>query len=468
MKRYAMGRIVAPAARRGRALALALLLAGAAVPALGDDGDGGGGGAGAGGGGGDGGSGGGSEAGGGVPGFDLGPNPGSNPLRDAGRLFRSVFGGGAPAAAVAAPPPLPPGRAPPAAAPPELVALGVPPAALPLLRAEGFVVLGERRTADGTLLLRLRAPPRLGALAALQRLRALAPGAAVDRNHLFRPATDLPGATPAAAAPGDPGRAAPGRACAAPPPGLAIALVDTAVEAAHPGLAPLAVETETLRGPGRRPSRPAHGTAVALRLAEALPGARLVALDAFHLGPEGETADAFDIAAALDRAATLRVAVANLSFAGPANAVVERLGAAAAGRGVVMVAAAGNEGPRAAPRYPAAYAWAVAATAVRADGGRWARAPVGPHIAFAAHGVEVALPGVAGGRPRRWSGTSFAAPLVSAALAVLPPAEDGPGPVPRLAARARDLGAPGRDPVFGWGQVAPPPPCAGASQVAGP
>jgi hypothetical protein len=109
----------------------------------------------------------------------------------------------------------------------------------------------------------------------------------------------------------------------------------------------------------------------------------------------------------------------------------------------------------------------VAVTAVRSDGARWDRAPVGPHIAFAAHGVEVSLPSLApragtAATPRRWSGTSFAAPVVTAALATLP-AESGR--VQALAARTRDLGAPGRDPVFGWGKVEARVDCPGTTRM---
>ncbi|WP_337876416.1 hypothetical protein [Elioraea sp.] len=43
-----------------------------------------------------------------------------------------------------------------------------------------------------------------------------------------------------------------------------------------------------------------------------------------------------------------------MAFAGPANAVVDEAGAAAVARGMSAVAASGNDGPRAPPRYPAA------------------------------------------------------------------------------------------------------------------
>jgi hypothetical protein len=418
-------------------LAAVLVLSLGAAPLRAEDDDDDGGGAGPGGaaapGAGTGGGGGGDGAGGAGAGRGgLGPNPGRIPMPAAWqRSLDRLFG--------APPPPPAAGRAPARA---EVVAAGVPPAALQRLRAEGFAVVAAG-AAPG--LVRLRGPAGLGEAAALARLRAVAPGAVADRNHRYRLAAEAPpDDAPAIAAPSG---------CAAEA-GL-VALVDTGVDARHPALAGRIDRQETLRGPGRRPARTAHGTAVALRLAAAVPGPRIVVLDAFHLGPEGEAADAHDLAAALARAAAIGASIANVSVVGPANAVVDRLGREAAGRGVVFVAAAGNDGPRAAPLHPAAYPWAVAVTAVDAGGRPWARAAAGPHIAFAAHGVEVSLAAGARAAPRRWSGTSFAAPLVSAALAGV--AGSGAARIEALAAAARDAGAPGRDPVYGWGLVEPRP-----------
>jgi hypothetical protein len=440
------------------ALALLALLAAAAPARADDDGDDGGGGAGAGagaGGGGGGASGGGSTGdGAGRSAADrggLGPNPGNIPMPQSWqRALDRLFG--------AAPTPAPaPAQAP---APPraEIVAFGVPPAALARLRAEGFAVAAERGPVG---LVRLRGPAGLSQAQALARLRAAAPGATADRNHRYRLAA---AETPEAAAPTRTGAAEPAAADAAPVPPPSggcgavddlIALIDTGVDGRHPALAGRIERQETLRGPGRRPARTAHGTAVALRLAAAAPGPRIAVLDAFHLGPDGEAADAFDLAAAIARAGEIGASVATVSVVGPANAVVDRLGAEAAARGTVFVAAAGNDGPRAAPLYPAAYRWSLAVTAVDTAGRPWPRAAAGPHIAFAAQGVDLPLgPAAAQGRPRRWSGTSFAAPVVSAALALAP--GSGAARIEALAAAARDAGTPGRDPVFGWGVVEPP------------
>ncbi|MBP0466959.1 S8 family serine peptidase, partial [Roseomonas sp. PWR1] len=429
----------------------------------GDGGAGAGGGGGGGGGGGAAGDGGGWAGGRGQP--NLGPNPGRIPMpeswhRTLDRLFGATPGVSPPAPAAVAP------AARPAAPQAELVAARVPESALPALRAQGFSVVATRPG-----LVRLRGPQGLTEAQALARLRSIAPGALADRNHRYRlAATPDAGAVP----PSDAAAPAPAVATCPARPGL-FAIIDTGVDARLPALAGVIERQETLRGPGRRPARTAHGTAVALRLAAHLPGVRIAVLDAFHLGQDGESSDAYDLASALARAASIGARIANVSVVGPQNAVVAEMGAQAAAQGVLFVAAAGNDGPRAAPLYPAAHPWAVAVSAVDERGRPWARSAAGPHIAFSAHGVEVTLGG--GGAPaRRWSGTSFAAPLVAAALAAIP--EEGPARIERLAAAARDAGPPGRDPVYGWGVVDPrqcedrpragdePPPVSGSDRNA--
>jgi hypothetical protein len=86
-------------------------------------------------------------------------------------------------------------------------------------------------------------------------------------------------------------------------------------------------------------------------------------------------------------------------------------------RGKVFVGAAGNGGPSAAAGYPAAYEEVIAVTAVDGKGGNWDHANRGTYIDVAAPGVQIptALPG---GKEGVLSGTSFAAPFVTAAIAV--------------------------------------------------
>jgi subtilisin family serine protease len=334
--------------------------------------------------------------------------------------------------------------------------LDLPDDARDRLRTQGFRVIAERTLpASGRRATRLQIPASLTLAAARERVRAAAPAALVDRNTLYRAQQGSQAAAPCTAGPcpallqvGWPTDSACGT-------GITIGLVDTAVDDAHPALAGARVLRATRRGPGLRPSSTTHGTAVAALLVGQgglLPGATLVAVDAFHRRPDGDAADAFDLAAAIDLLAGQGVRVINLSVAGPPNDVLDAVGTAAAAAGVLAVVAVGNDGPRAEPRYPAAYDWSIGVTAVDTAGRVWPRAVQGPQVLFAAPGVNLRLAG------RERTGTSFAAPFVTAATALMQ-REGEEHVVPRLAILASDLGEPGRDPVFGWGLIRPPSRC---------
>lgn len=337
----------------------------------------------------------------------------------------------------------------------EWVAAGVTSADIARLRNEGFTIVAERRLGllpESTV--RLRAPRNVSDRRAQQELRALIPSALLDRNHLYR-ALGRPCRADTCFAYEGPTTPVAG-ACAA---RGKVGMIDTGVAMNHPGLAGVTIETESILGPDHRPARSDHGTEIAILIASGaarIPDFKLIAIDAFHRSRDGDSADSFDIATALDRLVSKSVAVANLSLAGPTNAILERAGAEAAKRGMIIVAAAGNDGPSSPPRYPAAYEWAVAVTAVDRRDNIYARAVRGPHIAFAAPGVRLQLPnGTLQPGPLR-SGTSYATPQVTAALSARRAATTAEAPrnvVAALASEAKDLGAPGRDPVFGWGRL---------------
>ena len=83
------------------------------------------------------------------------------------------------------------------------------------------------------------------------------------------------------------------------------------------------------------------------------------------------------------------VQVTNLSLSGPPNALLEQLLRRLAEGGIVIVAAAGNEGPKAGPAYPAAYADVIAVTAVDRMKRPYRRAGRGEHIDLSAPGVDI-------------------------------------------------------------------------------
>ncbi|PCK05859.1 MAG: hypothetical protein COA42_17795, partial [Alteromonadaceae bacterium] len=111
---------------------------------------------------------------------------------------------------------------------------------------------------------------------------------------------------------------------------------------------------------------------------------------------------------------------------------------------------AGNSGPDAPPVYPAAQQGVTAVTAVDAALRLYDQANHGDYIEFAAPGVDVwAADAQEAGQYH--TGTSFAAPFVAAALALV--GRD------KLIQSAIDLGATGKDSEFGYGLVALPQVC---------
>ena len=127
---------------------------------------------------------------------------------------------------------------------------------------------------------------------------------------------------------------------------------------------------------------------------------------------------------------------------------------------MVIVAAVGNDGPAAPPRYPAAFDFVIAVTAVDAELAAYARAPRGGYVDFSAPGVDVFVP--LGGGGRYMTGTSIAAPFVTAMIASSPEAASlGSVAAVRgsLAREAVDLGAAGSDDTFGAGLARAPESC---------
>ena len=124
------------------------------------------------------------------------------------------------------------------------------------------------------------------------------------------------------------------------------------------------------------------------------------------------------VAQALDWMIGEKVQVVNLSLGSASDVVLSGVITKSLGAGLVLVAAAGNGGPTAAPSYPAAYPGVIAVTAVDAQKRLYARANRGAYVAIAAPGVDVWVPlAVNDTKGKYMSGTSFASPFVAAAVA---------------------------------------------------
>lgn len=149
------------------------------------------------------------------------------------------------------------------------------------------------------------------------------------------------------------------------------------------------------------------------------------------------------------------VRVVNVSLAGPYNPLLESVVDLLVADGMVIVAAVGNEGPEAPPRYPAAFDGVIAVTAIDADQRVFGGAVQGNHVEYAAPGVDVLIQ--TGQESGRYvSGTSFAAPFVTALIAADESRSfetDTESVRSYLQRNVFDLGASGPDPVFGHGLV---------------
>ncbi|MBU7589362.1 MAG: S8 family serine peptidase [Sphingopyxis terrae] len=324
-----------------------------------------------------------------------------------------------------------------------LIASGVDDAMIRRAAEAGFALIERERIEGLDLDLARFAVPEGRRLArARNQLAKLLPAAAVDADNLYfasGPGGALPRSALATTAGG--GKAS-------------LGLIDGGV-AAHPSLAGRVEQRGFARGaPGSR-----HGTAVASLLVGsgaitgAAAGQRLLAADVYGTDPAGGNASA--IARALGWLAQSRVAVTTISLVGPDNKLLSAAVRRAQQRGMLIVAAVGNDGPAAPPAYPASYRGVFAVTGVDAKGRVLPEAGRALHVDFAAPGDAVlAATGTAG--TDRLRGTSFAAPLVAGRLALRYPAPsvDRIGPaVTGLVMEARDLGHKGRDKVYGHGLI---------------
>ncbi len=177
---------------------------------------------------------------------------------------------------------------------------------------------------------------------------------------------------------------------------------------------------------GADPAPHSHGTAMAgaiaanASLAGLAPEATMLAARAFsgRPGQAGGSGTSFHILRALDWSVAQGAQVLSLSFTGPNDALIARALAAAHGRGVVAVAAAGNAGPQSRPLYPAAQPEVIAVTATDARDAIFSGANVGRHVAIAAPGVDVLAPAPDGGYAFS-TGTSIATAHATAVIGLM-------------------------------------------------
>jgi hypothetical protein len=334
------------------------------------------------------------------------------------------------------------------------------------LAAKNAAALGfrikRRRTLNnlGFVMTTLRTPKGVSVRQALTRLRAAMPTLWTDANTRF----GLRSAAP------DPKRYGPelvGMTQASPDcgAGIRIGIVDSSVDTSHPAFAGQRVTVESMLTKGIRPAPQDHATAIAAILAGnphqpeyagLIPGAEIYTASVFRLRGRDHVDTTVELVIlALDWLAGKQVSVINFSLGGPRNLILEAALNRIFDQGIIVVGAAGNNGPDSPPDYPGAQDGVIAVTAVDADLHAFKDANRGNYISFAAPGVDLwsAKPG---GQGSYVTGTSFAVPYVVAAVAMerlADPRADVATIVQRLREHARDLGTPDKDNVYGWGLV---------------
>lgn len=346
----------------------------------------------------------------------------------------------------------------------ELVAIGLNDGALARLSERGYRVMAQSQS--GLVrrpIARLLAPSGRSFAASLRDVRREDPAAVVARNDLYRRHLFTRYQTEG----GGCGENCPAFAMTQwlPEAGkcssrITIGLIDTGVDVGHPSLEGAKLTSKTVRRSDRAASDQAHGTGVASLLAGrpgsavrgVIPDASVMAADAFHKAGSNDAADAFDLVAALDWLTDGGATVINMSLSGPPNDVLEQAIGATLAKGVSIIAAAGKAGPSA-TGYPARYPGVIAVTGIDGRLRALRSSNRRDHIAFAAPGAGIVVAGRSG-TVSRVDGSSFAAPFVAAVFALHASAETNHATaLERVRADARDLGASGRDPIYGWGLV---------------
>ena len=235
-----------------------------------------------------------------------------------------------------------------------------------------------------------------------------------------------------------------------------VAVIDSEIDVAHPDINGTTVKSFDALGGDVKPQQ--HGTAMAGaiishgKLEGIAPGAELLAARAFDDQSKGTS---FAIYKSVQWAADNGARIINMSFAGPPDPTMHRMLAAAYGKGIVLVAAAGNGGPKAAPLYPGADPDVIAVTATDDNDGLLDSANRGQYIAVAAPGVQILALAPADAYTLT-TGTSVAAAHVSGVAALLLQHEPDlkPGDIRSiLTTTAKPLGVPDDQADFGAGLV---------------
>ena len=325
----------------------------------------------------------------------------------------------------------------------EVVAIDITAEALAGAQKADFIVLRTQDLVDlGVKITVLQTPKGMSASRGLKRLRKLDPEGTYDFNHVYLDSGQA-GTSPSDKSGQDASRHFGGTG--------RIGLIDGGVDDKHEAFAGIRIHHDGCDG-SIVPSP--HGTAVAYLLVSRNAIGEIFAADVYCGEAFGGSVDT--VSAAFGWMAREKVAVINVSLVGPRNKLMERIVKALVTRGHIIVAAVGNDGPAAPPLFPASYDGVVGVTAIDEKHQVLIEACRGKQVDFAARGVDQSA--AAGTRdeyvPVR--GTSFAAPIIAMMFAMdlqAPDPAKAQAALVKWTGIANDLGKPGRDDIYGAGEL---------------
>jgi hypothetical protein len=243
---------------------------------------------------------------------------------------------------------------------------------------------------------------------------------------------------------------------------ISIAVIDSQIDVKHPDLnGVFADQYDAVGGPEEKPHP--HGTGMAgaiaahQRLMGIAPASRIFAIHAFSSGAASADSTTYNILKGLDWAASKGVRIINMSFAGPRDPSMERALKNAHDKGIVLIAAAGNAGPKSPPLFPGADPNVIAVTATDSNDKIFTGANRGRYIAVAAPGVDILVP-APDSTYQLTTGTSVSSAEVSGIVALLLERNPNLGPEDIrkiLTSSAKHQGTKDRDDDYGSGLVDP-------------
>jgi hypothetical protein len=241
---------------------------------------------------------------------------------------------------------------------------------------------------------------------------------------------------------------------------VVIAVIDTEIDFNQPNLAGSITDrydagcgatSPDLHGTGMAGAIAAHG-----QLLGVAPNAKIIAICAFG-GTSQPQSNSIKIIKALDYAVQHGARIVNMSFAGARDPALSQALQIAREKGILLIAAAGNAGPKSPPLYPGADPSVMAVTATDENDHLFNGANQGEYVAIASPGVNVLVP-APDEALQLTTGTSVAAANVSGVAALLIARNPSlkPEQIREILVRtAKALGPTAMNPQFGAGLVDP-------------